>query len=111
MTTARTRIMLHAVSQPLRAATRLGWRLHPATHAGDSQAAAKGQQRRISRRERSARVAIGMPPGHPELLTRKPGRAEWRHLAAYLAELWPRDEYTAIVTDALRRDPPSSDWR
>jgi hypothetical protein len=106
MTTARTRHMLHAVSQPLRAATRLGWRLHPATHAGDSQAAAKGQQRRISRREQAARTAIGMPAGHPELLTRKPRRAEWRHLTAWIAELWPRDEYTAIVTDAWRRDHP-----
>ena len=33
-------------------------------------------------------------------------RAEWRHLAAWIAELWPRDEYTAIVTEELRRDHP-----
>lgn len=98
--------MLHAVSLPLRAAARLGWRLHLATHAGDGQPVAAAQPRRISRREQAARTAIGMPPGHPELLTRKPGRAEWRHLAAWIAELWPRDEYTAIVTDAWRRDHP-----
>ena len=106
MTTARHRTMLHAVSQPLRAAARLGWRLHPATRAPDGQAAAAAQPRRIGRRERAARTAIGMPPGHPELLTRKPGRAEWHHLAAWITELWPRDEYTAIVTDAWRRDHP-----
>ncbi len=98
--------MVHAVSQRLRAAARLGWRLHLATHAGDGQPVAAAQLPRISRRERDARAAIGMPPGHPELLTRKPGRAEWRHLAAWITELWPRDEYTAIVTEELRRDHP-----
>ncbi|MGO9292510.1 MAG: hypothetical protein ACLP52_01275 [Streptosporangiaceae bacterium] len=62
--------------------------------------------RRISRAEREARAAIGMPPGHPELLTRKPSRAEWRHLSARLTELWPCDEYTAIVDEAWRQDRP-----
>jgi hypothetical protein len=61
---------------------------------------------RISRKERAARAAIGMPGRHPELLSRKPGRAEWRQLAAWLAELWPHDEYTAIVTDTWRDDHP-----
>ncbi|MHB1597126.1 MAG: hypothetical protein ACYCO9_16915 [Streptosporangiaceae bacterium] len=84
----------------------LARRICPATKAGDPQAGVAAQKRRISRRERAARAAIGMPPGHPELLTRKPGRAEWRHLAAWITELWPRDEYTAIVTDAWRRDHP-----
>jgi hypothetical protein len=106
MTTARTRHILHAVSLAVRAAARLGWRLDPATRAPDGQAAAAARPRRISRREQAARAAIGMPPGHPELLTRKPGRAEWRHLAAWITELWPRDEYTAIVTEELRRDHP-----
>jgi hypothetical protein len=64
------------------------------------------RNRRISRKERAARVAIGMAAGHPEYLTRKPCRAEWRHLAAWLAELWPNDEYTAIVTDTWRHDHP-----
>jgi hypothetical protein len=68
---------------------------------------------RISRKERIARAAIGMPAGHPELLTRKPGRGEWRQLTAWLAEMWPNDEFTAIVTEALRQDPPpgTQGWR
>ncbi len=61
---------------------------------------------RISRKERTARVAAGMPAEHPELVTRKPGRAEWRLLIARLAELWPNDEYTAIVAEAPRQEPP-----
>lgn len=68
--------------------------------------------RRISRRERVARAAIGMPSHHPEKLTRKPGRAEWKQFTAWLAALWPNDEYTAIVADAWRRDqPPPPDCR
>jgi hypothetical protein len=61
---------------------------------------------RISRKERAARGALGMPAGHPEQVTRKPGRAEWKQLAAWLAELWPNDEYTVIVTDAWRQHRP-----
>ena len=48
-----------------------------------------GRKRRISRKERIARTAIGMPAHHPELVTRKPGRAEWKQLAAWCAQLWP----------------------
>jgi hypothetical protein len=59
---------------------------------------------RISRKERIARAATGMPDRHPEQVTRKPGRAEWKQLTAWLAELWPNDEYTAIVADAWRDD-------
>jgi hypothetical protein len=68
---------------------------------------------RISRKERIARDAIGMPAGHPEQVTRKPGHAEWKHLAKWLAEMWPHDEYTAIVAEALRQDPPpgTQGWR
>jgi len=65
-----------------------------------------GRASRISRKERIARAAIGMPARHPERVTREPGRAEWRQFAAWLAELWPDDEYTAIVTDAWRQDHP-----
>jgi hypothetical protein len=65
---------------------------------------AAGGQGRISRRERIARAAIGMPAEHPELVTRKPSRAEWKLLTTWLAELWPHDEYTAIVTEAWRED-------
>jgi hypothetical protein len=61
-------------------------------------------QRRISRKERIARATIGMPAEHPELVTRKPGRAEWKLLTAWLAELWPHDEYTAIVAEAWLED-------
>ena len=61
---------------------------------------------RISRRERTARAVLGMPARHPEQLTRKPSRAEWRLLAAWCAELWPRDEYTAIVAETRRPDQP-----
>jgi hypothetical protein len=61
-------------------------------------------RRPISCKERTARAALGMPARHPELLTRKPGRAEWRQLAAWLAELWPSDEYTEIIAETWRRD-------
>jgi len=54
---------------------------------------------RISRKEHAARGAIGVPAFHPEQVTRTPSRAEWNYLTARLAELWPHDEYTAIVTD------------
>jgi hypothetical protein len=59
---------------------------------------------RISRRERIARAAAGMPVEHPELVTCKPGRAEWKLLATWCAELWPHDEYTAIVAETWRKD-------
>ena len=59
---------------------------------------------RISRAERAARAAIGMPALHPELITRTPGRAEWTLLAALTAELWPADEYVAILTEVMRDD-------
>ncbi len=62
--------------------------------------------RRAGRRERAARAAIGMSARHPERVTRKPGRAEWRLLETWMAELWPRDEYTVIVTETRRRDYP-----
>jgi hypothetical protein len=65
---------------------------------------AEGGQGRIRFRERIARAAIGMPAEHPELITRKPGRAEWKLLSAWCAELWPHDEYTAIVAQAWRKD-------
>jgi hypothetical protein len=65
---------------------------------------AAGGQRRISREERAARTAAGMPARHPELVTRKPGRAEWKLFTAWLAELWPNDEYTAIAAEAWRKD-------
>lgn len=59
---------------------------------------------RITRRERIARAVIGMPARHPEQVTSKPGRAEWTQLAIWMAEMWPNDEYTAIVAGAWRQD-------
>jgi hypothetical protein len=68
--------------------------------------------RRISRKERIARAAAGMPDGHPELVTRKPARAEWQLLAAWCAELWPHDDYASIVAKTKRRDrPPGAQGR
>lgn len=67
---------------------------------------AAGGPGRISRKERIARAALGVPAAHPELLTRKPGRAEWRQLAAWCAELWPNDEYIAILAESWRKDTP-----
>jgi hypothetical protein len=70
-----------------------------------------GGQGGISRNERVARAAVGMPAGHPELVTRKPSRAEWKQLTAWLAQLWPHDEYAAIVANERRQDPPSAPER
>jgi hypothetical protein len=72
-----------------------------------------GSQGGISPTERIARFAAGMAAGHPELVTRKPGHVEWKQLAAWLAELWPHDEYTAIVAKTWRLDRPpgTQDWR
>jgi hypothetical protein len=60
----------------------------------------------VSRQARFARTALGMAARHPEQVTGKPARAEWRQLAAWLAELWPHDEYTAIVTGTRRTYQP-----
>jgi hypothetical protein len=74
---------------------------------------AAGDPSRISRKERIARAAVGMPAKHPELVTRKPSPAEWKQLTARLAELWPNDEYTAIVAEERRpvRPPGTQGWR
>lgn len=45
-----------------------------------------------------------MPAAHPEQLTRKPGRAEWKQLAAWSAQLWPHDEYLKIAAQIRRQD-------
>lgn len=61
---------------------------------------------RLGRRELIARAVVGMPALHPELVTHKPTGAEWKQLARWLAEMWPHDEYTAIITEARRHDQP-----
>lgn len=67
-----------------------------------------GSQRpiRLTRKERIGRTAVGMPARHPELITRKPRRDEWKQVATWLAEMWPNDEYAAIVAQHCRRDKP-----
>ena len=70
-----------------------------------------GGQGEISRKERIARAVVSMPAAHPELLTRRPGRAEWKQLTAWLAELWPNDEYTSIIGEERRQDPPNTPGR
>jgi len=45
--------------------------------------------------------------------TAEHGRAEWKLLATWCAELWPHDEYTVIVGEAWRQDGPpgTQGWR
>jgi len=43
--------------------------------------------------EREARDVLGMPPRHPENLTRPLRRADERRIIALSGELWPNDEY------------------
>lgn len=64
---------------------------------------ASSGQGRISHKERLARAVAGMPVGHPELVSSTPGRAEWKLLSAWCAELWPHDEYTTILAEAWRK--------
>ena len=75
--------------------------------------AAAGGHGWFSRKERIARAALGMAAGHPELVTCKPGRAEWKLLVTWCAELWPNDEYTSIVAEEWRQDRPPGmrGWR
>jgi len=53
--------------------------------------------------ERDARPRLGMPARHPEFITRDLPAGQDEHLAAIAAELWPADEYEAII-DAWRED-------
>lgn len=68
---------------------------------------------RISRKELLARASVGMPLLHPELVMRKPTRGEWKHLAEWMTEMWPYDEYIVIVAEELRkqRPPGTRGWR
>jgi len=51
--------------------------------------------------ERDARPAAGMPARHPEFITRDLPAGQDEQLAAIAAEMWPADEYEAII-DAWR---------
>jgi hypothetical protein len=66
-----------------------------------------------SRRELLARAAVGMPAFHPERITCRPSRGEWKQLARWLAEMWPNDEYTAIIAHESRKHwpPKTQGWR
>ena len=66
-----------------------------------------------SRRELLARAAVSMPAFHPERVTRRPGRGEWKHMARWLTEMWPGDEYILVIAEELRRQraPGTHGWR
>jgi hypothetical protein len=52
--------------------------------------------------EVDARKALGMPARHPERITREQPEGDEEWLAALASELWPGDEYTAIIIDTRR---------
>jgi hypothetical protein len=56
--------------------------------------------------ERDARMLIGMPIRHPERITADLPAGQDEQLAALADELWPDDEYTAIITELWRKDQP-----
>jgi hypothetical protein len=55
--------------------------------------------------ERTARAACRMPLRHPERITRELSAAHEDWLVALATELWPADEYTAIIDQPGREDP------
>jgi hypothetical protein len=59
---------------------------------------------RSRRAERDARKAVAMAARHPERLTRELPEADEEWLAAVASELWPDDDYTAIITETRRED-------
>lgn len=60
-----------------------------------------------SHAERQVRTAIGMARKHPEWLTRElPARQE-EYLAALADQMWPDDEYAAIITELRRQEGQS----
>ncbi len=56
--------------------------------------------------ERDARAAIGMPARHPERIMAGLPAGQDEQLAALADELWPDDEYTAIIIELRREDRP-----
>jgi hypothetical protein len=57
-----------------------------------------------SHAERQARTAIGMARKHPEWLTRELADRQEDYLAALAAQMWPDEEYTAIITELRRQE-------
>ena len=54
--------------------------------------------------ERGMREMLGMPRMHPESLTRELPAGQEEDLAALADELWPDEEWTAIVIEARRAE-------
>src|SRR6266536_932028 len=87
---ARRRIMRNLAAGARRAAAALALEARPATRL-------RGRVV-VTRRERAARAAIGMPPRHPERIARNLRRADEAWLARVCEQLWPGDEYVEITS-------------
>lgn len=57
--------------------------------------------------ERQTRTAIRMPRKHPEWLTRELPADQESYLAALADQLWPEEEYTAIITELRHQEGQS----
>jgi hypothetical protein len=51
--------------------------------------------------EQKARAQLGMPARHPERIIRALSDRQEEQLAAAASQMWPEDEYTAIVAEFL----------
>jgi hypothetical protein len=56
------------------------------------------------RAERDAREAMGVPLRHPERVTRELPAVQEEQLAELADELWPEDEYMAILANPWLED-------
>lgn len=56
--------------------------------------------------ERKARAQLRMPALHPERITRALSGRQEQQLAAAASQMWPEDEYTAIVAEFLNDGQP-----
>jgi hypothetical protein len=57
--------------------------------------------------ERQARTAIGMARKHPEWLTRELPDHQEEYLAALADQMWPDEEYAAIIAELRRQEGQS----
>ncbi|MGH3299146.1 MAG: hypothetical protein ACRDP7_45890 [Trebonia sp.] len=57
--------------------------------------------------EQQVRTAMGMARKHPEWLTRELRAHQENYLAALADQLWPDEEYTAIITELRRQEGQS----
>lgn len=86
-------------------------RSNPARWLRRLAALARGHPRRCGcpvcdNTERTARTAIGMPIRHPERITAFLPAGQDEQLAALADELWPDEEYTAIIIELRQEDRP-----